>query len=86
MRWFSRLHEGPLIAGLDDEERAVLRTQLHDRNRNVARGLFPLYSAFAVLLVWINARRLQEGLFDESWVYGALMISHAVYALSLIHI
>lgn len=78
------IHEGPLLAGLDKDEREVVESRQHDSNASIARVLGAPMLLFAVLLAWIDVKRAAAGLLDSSILYIALAFSHAVYALGVV--
>lgn len=84
MTLLSKLHEGPLLAGLDHDETEVLRSRQHDSNATIAKALAVPMLVFAALLAWIDLKRAAAGLLDGSPLYLALAVSHLVYAIGVV--
>lgn len=84
MRLLSQLHEGPLLEGLNDDERVVVEERRHDSNAVIARFLALPMLLFSGLLVWIDLKRSAAGLMDGSALYVGLAVSHALYVLGVL--
>ena len=84
MPLLTKLHEGPLLQELQEEDLIVVNEGRHDANAVVARAMALPMLGFAALLLWIDLKRADAGLMEASVVYVALAASHAVYALGVL--
>ena len=75
------LNEGPLLNSASAEERDAVRDRLDDENVNVARMMSPLLLLFVVLLLTIDFKRIQAGVFWTEPINRFHAASHLVYAL-----
>lgn len=81
MKIFPDLSEAPLLQAASVEEREAVRSRLDDENAAVARVMSPLFLLFVVLLLAIDIRRIQAGVFWTSPMNLFHAASHAVYTL-----
>lgn len=75
------LNEAPLLNSASAEEREAVRDRLDDENVNVARMMSPLLLLFVVLLLTIDFKRIQAGVFWTEPINRFHAASHLVYAL-----
>lgn len=76
------LHEGDLLQGLSADERQVLDLRAHDANVRMAWALAPLFLLFALVLVWLDIKRIDAGKFRQSSLYTWLAVGHVAYGLA----
>lgn len=81
MKILPDLSEGRLLESASDEEREAVRNRLDDENVAVARLMSPLFLLFVILLLVIDIRRIQTGVFWTSPVNLFHAASHAIYTL-----
>lgn len=84
MPLLSKLHEGPLLQHLQEEDLLIVNEGRHDANAVIARAMALPMLGFAALLLWIDLKRADAGLMQASVVYVALAASHAMYALGVL--
>lgn len=84
MSLLPKLHEGPLLHELQEDDLIVVNEGRHDNNAVIARAMALPMLGFAALLLWIDLKRADAGLMEGSVVYVALAASHAVYALGVL--
>lgn len=75
----SILNESSLLANVSAEERAEVAGRLDDQNATIARLMSPLFLLFVVLLLTIDFKRMQAGVFWTSSINLAHAASHWVY-------
>lgn len=84
MSLLHKLHEGPLLHVLQEDDLIVVSEGRHDNNAVIARAMALPMLGFAALLLWIDLKRADAGLMEASVVYVAPAASHAVYALGVL--